>query len=383
MDGVPAEGVGRDGRDHGGIDAAGHAEHHRPEAVLARVVARPRDERAPDLLQVPDPLSHLCVLPALLARLRLDRVGGRLVPFHHHVAERAGHHRGRGRQVEVDGVDALDELRRAQQRLAVRGDHEGIPVEDEFVLGADHVDVGDGRAGLSGAALEQLQPHVVLVALVRRAVDVHHEPGAGLPGDAEGAALLPDVLADRQGHVHAVEAHDGEATARDEVPVLVEHPVVGQMVFEVGGDDPAAETEGGGVAGRRAGGRAVVVEVADDDAQLRQTDGPQVGGQFVDLRHGCLPERAPEDEVLRRVAGERHLRDRQQVRAARHGRVRCVEDPGAVSRQITHGEVDLGQCDPEQRHAPSLPDGHPPVGGRARRRTPEWPGRGRRKVNVT
>ena len=98
--------------------------------------------------------------------------------------------------------------------VAVRGHDHRVAVEDQLVLAADHVDVRDGGARLGGPAAHQRQPHVVLVQLVRRAVDVDHQADAGLPGHRERAAGLPQVLADGQRHVHPADPHHGQRVAR-------------------------------------------------------------------------------------------------------------------------------------------------------------------------
>ena len=89
-----------------------------------------------------------------------------------------------GRQRQVDDQQILVELRRPGQQFTVGGHDDRVAVEDQLVLAADHVDVGERGAGLGRAALREPQPDVVLVQLVRRAVDVDHQPDAGLRGRA-------------------------------------------------------------------------------------------------------------------------------------------------------------------------------------------------------
>ena len=216
----------------------------------------------------------------------------------------------------------LGELRGPGEQLPVGGDDQRVAVEDQLVLAADHVHVRDGRPGLGGPAPHQGQPHVVLVQLVRRAVDVDHQAHAGPAGRGERAAGLPEVLADGQCHVDPAEPDHGQAVARLEVAVLVEDAVVGQVVLEVGGDHVAAEQQRAGVARPAAGGgvgagrrRTVGVEVADDDRQVAQTVRGQVGGEVPQRRSGRLDERTPEDEVLDRVPGEHHLGERDELGA--------------------------------------------------------------------
>ncbi len=110
-------------------------------------LAGPRGERRDGLLGDGDPLHAL--LPA------------------------GGARRG---QVEVGDDEGLAELRPAREDRPVLADDEGVAVEDEFVLPADGVDVGDGAPGLRGAARDEFEADVVLVALVGGAVDDGEQP---------------------------------------------------------------------------------------------------------------------------------------------------------------------------------------------------------------
>ena len=118
--------------------------------------------------------------------------------------------RGVRGEVEVDDEQLLLELRAAGEHRAVGGHDDRVAVEDQVVLAADHVDVGERAAGLGRPAGDELAAHVVLVALVGRAVDDEQELGAGAAGQRHGAAVLPDVLADDDGDVDPADAHDGE-----------------------------------------------------------------------------------------------------------------------------------------------------------------------------
>ena len=144
---------------------------------------------------------------------------------------------------------------------------------------------------------DQRQPDVVLVQLVRRAVDVDDEPDAGPRGRGERAAGLPDVLADGQRDVDAADADDGQRVAGHEVAVLVEDAVVGQVVLEVAWRRPGrraarASALRGPRPGDRVGadpGRAVGVEVADDDREVAEPVVGQRGGERGHARPGTRP----------------------------------------------------------------------------------------------
>ncbi len=241
-----------------------------------------------------------------------------------------------------------------------RVDDERVAVEHELVLAADHVDVGERAAGLARASGAQREPDVVLVALVRRAVDDDEQTGAGGAHLRDRSAVLPEVLADGEGDVDAVDAHDRGARAGDEVAVLVEDAVVGQVVLGVAGDDASAVEDGGGVLRRAArAAEAVVgvgdaVEVADHHDQPTEALGLEPGGEGVERGAARVLERRPQREVLDRVAGEHHLGERDEVGTRRRRLVRPGHDQVRVAREVADGRVDLGEGEPQLRHDASL-----------------------------
>ena len=284
---VRPERVGGDHRGHRGVDAAGQAEDDRAEAVLADVVPGAGDQRPPDLLLVDQPLARCAGRRhRRTARSRLVRDD---VPLDRHAEHRAGHGAAVARHLDVADDQQLLVLRCPGQHGPVRRDDQRVAVVDQLVLGADHVDVRDRRAGLGRPPRRQRQPHVVLVPLVRRAVDAADQPDLGPGGDRERAAVLPEVLADGQGDVDAADPGDHEPVAGHEVARLVEDAVVGQVVLEVGGRDLAAVQHGAGVA-RAAGG----VDVADDHRELAEPGLGQPAGQLVPGPDAGRPERLAE-----------------------------------------------------------------------------------------
>ena len=193
------------------------------------------------------------------------RLVGDDVPGHRHRPDPALaplRHRGRVDR-QVDGQQVLDELGRAGQQRAVGGDGHRVAVEDQLVLPAHLVAVDDRRPRLGRPAPHQRQPQVVLGPLVGRGVGGEDDVDPGLPGDPARAALHPQVLADGQGDVDAVQPHDRQLGAGHEVARLVEDAVVGQVPLVVADDDLAAVQQRRGVAGRAVAGvgvaRAVVV----------------------------------------------------------------------------------------------------------------------------
>ncbi len=89
----------------------------------------------------------------------------------------------------------------AGQQPPVGGDDHRVAVEDQLVLAADHVRVREGSARLRGAPLAQQQAAVVLALLLGRGVGHHQQARARLPGHRDRPAVLPQVLAHRDGDV--------------------------------------------------------------------------------------------------------------------------------------------------------------------------------------
>ena len=175
MHAIGAERVAGDGGHQRGVDAARQAQDHAGKAVLVDVVAQAGDQRAVDLGNVG-------------GRGRDgggDRrpIGGGVGVNHEGIGARAG------RQVEVGDDDLVDELRPARDERAVGPDDQGVAVEDEFVLAADHVDVGERKVAFSRAVAAEVQAHVVLVAFIRRAVDDDQQTAPARLRDR--AAVLP------------------------------------------------------------------------------------------------------------------------------------------------------------------------------------------------
>lgn len=155
------------------------------------------------------------------------------------------------------------------------------------------------------------------------------------------AAVLPEVLADGEGHVDAVHAHDRHGVAGHEVAELVEDAVVRQVVLGVGQDDLAAVQHRSRVAGR-AGRLAELrlrglgpVEVADDHRKFPEALLGEPCGELAQGRAGRLHEGRAQGEVLDGIPGQRHLRERHQVRSLLGGVPGPAEDRLGVPGEVT------------------------------------------------
>ncbi len=271
------------------------------------------------------------------------------------------------RQVEVDHEQGLVELGRPGQHLPGRGDHDRVAVEDQVVLPADHVHVGQGAAGLRGPAGDQLAADVVLLAFVGRAVEHQQQFGPRRAGQRDRAALLPQVLADGDRDVDATHPHHSQVAPGHEDPELVEDAVVGQVVLGIAGHHLTAHQHRGAVLRLTLGhpdpdGRCHVVavpvavavhpvEVAHHHRQVAQPVGGQVGGERLQGVPAGVDEGGAQSEVLDRVAGEHHLGEGGQVRAGVGGRASPPPDQRGVAGQVADGRVHLGQGQAQLSHA--------------------------------
>ena len=248
-----------------------------------------------------------------------------------------------GVRVEVEVREVLDEHRRTLEQCAVGVDDEAAAVEDEVVLAADLVDVDHRRVDLARATRAQVEPRVRLALLVRRAVDGQQQVDAHVSEFGDGAAVLPDVLADSDADARAVDVeHDGALAGREDAE-LVEDAVVGQEVLVVAGPDVSAVQHDEAVARLAVG--VVGADRADDDVQAAHAFVAECGGEPVGRVPCGRPEGRAQREVLDRIAGERHLREDDDVGAALHGAAREIEDLAGVAVKVADAGVDLRECE--------------------------------------
>ena len=285
----------------------------------------------------------------------------------------------RGRQVQVGHDQRLLELRAAGDQRAVGGDQDRVPVEDQLVLPADHVGVGQRGPRLPGPPHHQVQPHVVLAPLVGRGVRHREQGRARAPAHRHRAAVLPQVLADGDRDLDALvpdrQPEHRQRVTRHEVAELVEYPVVRQVVLGRGDDHPPVVQQRRRVqrgAGRQPGARGQVsppVQVAGHDRDPAEPFGRQPGRHRVQRRDRRLHERRPQRQVLHRVAGQHHLGEHHDPGPARRRPAGPLHDHRRVSVQVPDRGIDLSQRNPQHRHPTSLGRSQPPPAARFGRRS--------------
>jgi len=117
-------------------------------------------------------------------------------------------------------------------QLALAVEHFGAAVEDQLVLAAYLVEVDERQAGLIAAFRHQLAADPGFFLIIRRGIDGEQQLGPRRLG-GQRRTRLPEIFADEQTQLMATERHHTGIGRRSEVALLVEHPVVGQVLFEI------------------------------------------------------------------------------------------------------------------------------------------------------
>ena len=232
--------------------------------------------------------------------------------------------------------------RRAARHRAVGRDDQRASVEDKLVLATHRVDVDDPGARLGGPRTQDVGAFLELAAVERRRVQVRDDRCADVA--VERRAGLPGVLADRQAEAGAGDLDGHAAGAGHERPALVEHPVVRQLALRVASRDRAAAQHRGGVV-HACGG---AVDEPDDHVAAAG----RRSGERIDRRERVVDERMPQDEVLRRVAGDGQFGEDDRVGALGRRARRRIGDALGVAVEVADGGVQLAERDPN--HTESL-----------------------------
>ncbi len=214
--------------------------------------------------------------------------------------------------------------------------HEGGAVEDEFVLAAELVHIGERQAALLDAADGELHARVVLVEVVGRTV--RHEDDLGARCfQAFDHVGEPDVLADGHADADTANVEGAGHRALVEDAGLVEDGIIRQVdLGAVAADLALVEIEDG------VEELAVVGEpgAADEDAGAavaglaRELDGGGAGG----ILKGAL-----QDQVFRRIAGEKEFGKDDELRALDLGGAAGLDGLFEIARDVAHDGVQLGE----------------------------------------
>ena len=286
-------------------------------------------------------------------------------------------------RIDVDDEEVLLELRAARHDLAGRVDHQAVPVEHQFVLSAHGVAEGDEATVVRCPLPEHPLTLDTLAPMIGRPGQVDDELRAASDGrPLAGSTGIPEVLANRHPNPHAGQVDHHGIVASSKVSLFVEDGVVGQEMFPVG-------------RGHRAVGQHCgrIVQVLGQCRKPHEYHG--VGDRLGKLSYcvGCrLGEARIEQEIFRRVTGDRQLRKHRQIGALLDGPGGQLLDALEVAGEIADREVRLAQGHSERAVSCRLSGiaGHvgrrwrrqftlsPAAnrGGRSRGRLTRWAGRG-------
>ena len=241
---------------------------------------------------------------------------------------RASRSRRMSRQRHVDDEQALREERRAEQRLAVRGDHLGAAPEGDRLVDPDAIAEHDDRRRELGIGPHQVPPRGRRPEpdLVRR-----REVAAGRRRDVDqdlcpverqelGHGQVPEVLADRQPDADSEpRRRRPQEIARGEEPPLVEQPVRGQEELPVDVPDLAVLEEG------RGDEQAMIRRLLDErDDRGQVLASPPRGPPGAGRRGASRPPRRGPGAGSRSARAPGRRRGRRRVRAPR----RSARDDG-------------------------------------------------------
>jgi hypothetical protein len=197
------------------------------------------------------------------------------------------------------------------------------------------VEIGQRQTGLAHARGRQLQAHIFLAGLERRAIGDDEDFRAGL-GQRIGDGLCPDILADRHAQHHA--AHDDwrRQGPGGENALFVEHAVIGQVMLEAQRGDLAAVQQ-----------RHGIVELAVlNPGGAHQDRGAAVGGILGQCFHGgagVFLQGRLQHQVLGRIADDEEFGEQDYVGALRGGAGGA--GAGQVARDVAHHGIELGKRD--------------------------------------
>src|SRR3972149_6458513 len=158
---------------------------------------------------------------------------------------------------------------------------------------------GEGRGGEEGGLEFRRVPFGPAgPGVMRRAVDVDYDGNARVR--VERRARLPRVLAYRHAKVRGRDAYRARRLAWCEVPLLVEHAVVGELHLVVASGDRAPLEEA----------RRVVhpTRARVDEARQHRAAGRGSSRELLHSLQVVLDEPRPENKILRRGAGGRRTR---------------------------------------------------------------------------
>ena len=234
------------------------------------------------------------------------------------------------------------------RQVAIAVDHEAGPVEHQFILPANAVDIGQRQATFGGAALgHAIDPQRVLVDLVGAAVGAQQNFRAA-PGKVAANRRVPYILADRHPQQHPAKGHRLGQGSGVKQPHLVKGAVVWQFVLVAQRGHLAAIEQRHAVIEHPVGGKDAA------DQHRRAAIGGGLGQQF-QLHGGAFDQRGLQHQVFGRIADQAQFGENHQVGPGGGGAPACGQHRGGVGGKVANRLVELGKRDLEAVwHAASL-----------------------------
>ena len=287
-----------------------------------------------------------------LGRRRRDPLGSARLG-HHDPWQQLGHRvRGVRPDRQVDEHQVGVELRARRHQRAVGSHDQRVAVEDELVLAAHLVDVGNGAARLGHPPAQQGQTLGVAAPVVGRGVQVHDHVRPGSTLVRHGPVVEPHVLADGDADPRPCDTEERrQLGARHEPALLVEDAVVGQEALAVDPRHPSARADGGRVGQPVPPGR--LAHEPDDDRAL-----PRGGRHLLECGDVVGDEPRLEEQVLGGIPGDGELRDDAEIRPRRLGFGQGGQDPLDVAGQVAYDGVELRGSQAQVRHRSRIPARH-------------------------
>ena len=215
-------------------------------------------------------------------------------------------------------------------------DDERRAVEDQLVLAADLVEIGERQPGLRDAGDGDVHAHVALLPVERRTVRHDQEFSAAL-GETLGDLVGPDVLADRHADLDAAKQDRSRQRAGVEHALLVEDAVVRQIDLEAHRRDPSAVEQ-----------RHRVVDLAGvgpHAADEHGGAGPEIGRELLDRGAAGGGERRLAHQILGRIAADVQLRQHEQIGALPRRVGTRANELFDVAGEIAENGIELGKRD--------------------------------------
>ena len=180
-----------------------------------------------------------------------------------------------------------------------------------------------------------------------RSVDVQDDLWTRALVFIERRVVVPGVLADRETELRRCQSDGARSGPRHEVPLLVEDAEVGKLDLVVTLLDMAVADQRRGIVQPL----LRTVHEPDHDRARRAGCGSR---QRIERGQVVIDESASQDQVLGGVAGDRELREADQVGALVRGPRRPLHHACDVAVEIADGRVQLAECD--ANHERSLRD---------------------------